>query len=78
MPEGTEVTSIQRWESRQLYFPYDSHKGQVRTELGPSWGKEDVESWLFYGTDRIEEHHMDGATMAYEWKLKKRVHVRVP
>ena len=31
------------------------HWHSVLQELGPGWKKDDVESWLFHGTDAIED-----------------------
>ena len=64
MPQGTEVTHVQRWESRDLFVPYDSHKQRVCDDLGPMWLREDVESWLFHGTDCVDAVLRDGFKMS--------------
>eukprot|EP00931_Biecheleriopsis_adriatica_P016667 TRINITY_DN12230_c0_g1_i2.p1 TRINITY_DN12230_c0_g1~~TRINITY_DN12230_c0_g1_i2.p1 ORF type:complete len:518 (-),score=44.44 TRINITY_DN12230_c0_g1_i2:137-1531(-) len=58
MPEGTSLCRIRRFESKQLYLPYAAYRETVRGELG--WELEELESWLFHGTDSVEEILKDG------------------
>ena len=52
MPSGTVVEMVERWESQSLIMPYDCHKQSVSGQLGSS--REEVEAWLFHGTDDID------------------------
>ena len=53
-PEGTELERVERWESHALVMPYNAQKRRVCEELGFTWTREDVESWLSHGTDAVD------------------------
>jgi len=52
MPEGTVVEQVERWESQAAFMPFVAHRQAVVDELG--WASEDVELWLFHGTDAVD------------------------
>ena len=54
MPEHTEKRTVDRCENMLLYTPYASYKQGVLSDL-PDWSTEQVESWLFHGTDSVDE-----------------------
>ena len=47
MPGATELRCIERYESKQLFLPYNAYRETIRDELG--WRLEHLESWLFHG-----------------------------
>ena len=54
MPEHTELERIERYENDLQFMPYSAYKQTVVNSL-PDWSTEQVESWLFHGTDAVQE-----------------------
>ncbi|CAE8647368.1 unnamed protein product [Polarella glacialis] len=62
MPEGVTVERVERWENQAGYMPFAAHRQAVTAETSGNnnnnncnhGGIEDVELWLFHGTDAVD------------------------
>ena len=70
MPEDTEVERIERWEDQGLFVAYAAHWQAVAIEL--NWKSEEVEQWLFHGTDAVDSVLDRSLRAIVRWRLQQR------